>query len=40
VAAVCGPKGTSVVLSLLKAGIGMRYHVQLRRTNLFGATAL
>ena len=40
--AVCGPRGTSVVVSLVRAaqGIGMRYHVQLRRTMLFGAAPL
>eukprot|EP00802_Teleaulax_amphioxeia_P007245 Tamp_07251.p1 GENE.Tamp_07251~~Tamp_07251.p1 ORF type:complete len:357 (-),score=26.45 Tamp_07251:549-1619(-) len=39
-ARICGPKGSPVVLSLLKAGLGMKHHVQLRRTHLFGVTQL
>jgi len=39
-ARICGPRGSPVVLSLLKAGLGVKHHVQLRRTHLFGVTQL
>ncbi|EKX38487.1 hypothetical protein GUITHDRAFT_144251 [Guillardia theta CCMP2712] len=37
-ARICGPKGSPVVLTLVKPGLGMKQHVQLRRNHLFGAT--
>eukprot|EP00960_Hanusia_phi_P073260 767969-Hanusia_phi.AAC.1 len=37
-ARMCGPKGSPVVLTLVKPSVGMKQHVQLRRNHLYGAT--